>query len=165
MRVRFGSGVRCLEPGIHFVVPVIDRVFRQNIRTRIVAIQPQNITTKDGVALTVAGAIQYRIADIEKTYNAVCDLSGTLHESVAATVAREVSRRTLALCLPKDIEDAVVDSVDFSRWGIEVEGFSVTDFVKVKTYRLITGEIHKYSWSGSVNLDQAVGENKSDRAA
>jgi len=44
---RFGKYLRILQPGLNFVIPIIDVVRYRNITERLADVQPQDIITKD----------------------------------------------------------------------------------------------------------------------
>lgn len=60
---RLGKFHRQLEPGIHFIIPFIDRVIKIDMRERVVDVPPQEVITRDNVVVTVDGIIYYRVMD------------------------------------------------------------------------------------------------------
>jgi SPFH domain, Band 7 family protein len=58
---RLGKYHRTLYQGLHFVVPILDRVIKVDMRERVVDVPPQEVITRDNVVVTVDGIIYYRI--------------------------------------------------------------------------------------------------------
>jgi hypothetical protein len=144
IRVRLGKYQTVLEPGVHVRLPLIDRVFRQSIRRRFSLCPTQTVSTKDGKAVTLRGGLSYAIVDIALLHNSVHQAEDTIQTEAQAFVARYVRARNLEHCEPADLEDYVVDQIDLSRYGLGDVEFSLTDFVAVKTYRVIDGSPRDY---------------------
>jgi len=58
---RLGKYRGTLQPGFHFVNPIIDRTQTVDLRERVVDVPPQEVITRDNVVVTVDGIIYYRI--------------------------------------------------------------------------------------------------------
>ncbi len=58
---RLGRYQRTLYQGLHFVIPILDRVIKVDMRERVVDVPPQEVITRDNVVVTVDGIIYYRI--------------------------------------------------------------------------------------------------------
>jgi len=58
---RLGRYHRTLYQGLHFVIPILDRVIKVDMRERVVDVPPQEVITRDNVVVTVDGIIYYRI--------------------------------------------------------------------------------------------------------
>ena len=59
------------EPGLHFKVPVIDRVAKRvNLKEQVVDFPPQPVITKDNVTMRIDTVVFYQITDSKSyTYN------------------------------------------------------------------------------------------------
>ncbi len=67
---RLGKFYRRLGPGIHFVVPIIDRVIKVDMREHVVDVPPQEVICKDNVVVVVDAVVYYRVVDAPKAvYN------------------------------------------------------------------------------------------------
>lgn len=145
VRVRLGKHVKVLGAGIFWRIPGLDVVYRQSVRRRFSSIPTQTVTTRDGKAVTVSGALAYYIADIGTLYNTLHHAEDTIQTDAAALVARFVRDCDLADCTPGAVEASVNAALDLVRYGIGGAEFAVTDFVAVKTYRLMMGSPKDYS--------------------
>lgn len=151
LRIRLGKNVKELGPGTWIRVPFIDRVYRQSIRRRLSLISAQTLTTKDGHTITLAGSVGYQVRDLRKLYDTLHAAEDTIEAEVASKVSAFVTGRTLAECDPAALELHVREQIDLSQYGLEGQEFWLTNFVRVKTYRLLGGEIR--TWSRSAGLD------------
>ncbi len=58
---RFGKYLKTLYAGLHFVIPIVDRVIKVDLREQVVDVPPQEVITKDNVVVTVDGVIYYKV--------------------------------------------------------------------------------------------------------
>src|SRR5690625_3947051 len=64
---RFGRYIRNLEPGMHFIIPITDRVRKKLIvMESVLDIPAQNIISKDNVTIVADGVAFYRIEDASR---------------------------------------------------------------------------------------------------
>ena len=144
IRIRLGNRVELFREGIHFKAPLIDRVYVQNVRMRIVALYPQTLTTIDNKTITCAGSVRYRIKDIVKLYETIHQAEGTIRQHTEGLVAEFVVQRTLSDCTPSAISTYVTTKIDLSQYGLNDTKFFLTDFAVVKTLRLVGGDMQRY---------------------
>jgi len=53
-------------PGLVFVIPIIDRVVKLDLRTRVIDVPKQRVITKDNVTVDVDAVVYFRITDSQK---------------------------------------------------------------------------------------------------
>ena len=63
---RLGRLLGIKGPGLVFVVPIIDKVIKLDLRTRVIDVPKQRVITKDNVTVDVDAVVYYRITDPEK---------------------------------------------------------------------------------------------------
>ncbi|NPA80969.1 MAG: SPFH/Band 7/PHB domain protein [Thermotogae bacterium] len=121
---RFGKYQRTLYAGLHFVIPIVDRVIKVDLREQVVDVPPQEVITKDNVVVTVDGVIYYKVVKPEdvvyKVQNfklAVINLAQTNLRNIIGELtldetltSREVINSKLRITL-----DEATDS-----WGVKV---------------------------------------------
>jgi regulator of protease activity HflC (stomatin/prohibitin superfamily) len=67
---RFGKYRETLDPGLHLIVPFIDRIRRVDLREIVVDVPPQEVITKDNVVVTVDAVVYYQATDpVKLVYN------------------------------------------------------------------------------------------------
>ena len=67
---RFGKYKETLDPGLHLIVPFIERIKRVDMREIVVDVPPQEVITKDNVVVTVDAVVYYQATDpVKLVYN------------------------------------------------------------------------------------------------
>jgi len=122
---RFGRFIQTIDPGLHIIVPLIDRVgHRMVIQETVLDIPEQAVITKDNAAVLVDGIVYFRVMDVVKAAYQVAGLSNAL-EALAMTNLRSVigsmtfdetlsKREEISLQL-MTVLDAATDP-----WGVKV---------------------------------------------
>ncbi|MCK4416117.1 MAG: slipin family protein, partial [Thermoplasmatales archaeon] len=58
---RLGRLLGIKGPGLVFVVPIIDRVIKLDLRTRVIDVPKQRVITKDNVTVDVDAVVYFRV--------------------------------------------------------------------------------------------------------
>lgn len=67
---RFGRFRKILNPGLHLIIPFIEKVQRIDMREQVVDVPPQEVITKDNVVVTVDAVVYYQATDpVKLAYN------------------------------------------------------------------------------------------------
>lgn len=67
---RFGKYRETIDPGLHLIIPFIDRLRRVDMREIVVDVPPQEVITKDNVVVTVDAVVYYQATDpVKLVYN------------------------------------------------------------------------------------------------
>ncbi len=64
---RLGKYDRFANPGFHWIIPVIERMYKINITERMVDAEPQEIITNDNLNATVDAQVYYKVKDDEES--------------------------------------------------------------------------------------------------
>ena len=121
---RLGKFLRIWEPGLHLLVPFIDRVTKVDMRENVVDVPPQEVITKDNVAVTVDAVVYYEATDpfkliynVTNFYLAATKLAQTNLRNVVGEMQLDeslTSREKINITL-RDILDEATD-----KWGVRV---------------------------------------------
>jgi regulator of protease activity HflC (stomatin/prohibitin superfamily) len=122
---RLGRYRSTLEPGLNFIVPLLDSVvLEDSLREQTLDIDPHQAITKDNVNLEVDAIIYWRIYNLERTYYAVEDVEFAMQELVITTLRSEVGKTDLQEMFSsrETINRAMLDVLDEATapWGIKV---------------------------------------------
>lgn len=151
LRIRLGKHVTEFEAGLHFRIPYVDVVFRQTTRLQFVTMEPQTVTTQDGKTVTFAGVFGYVIEDLYKLYSTMQSIDTTIQSKVQGALAQYISTHPINECTPDMIEQAVVNELDISQYGLMQPELAITTYAVVRTYRLILDEHALYSTGQGTN--------------
>lgn len=151
IRVRRGKKIKVLQPGMHFRIPALDRFFVQGTRKRYMNTPTQTVTTYDGQALTVSGGTAYSIVDIGALYDTLRDAEDVIQIETLSLVAQYVASHTLEESRPEAIQSYVNANLKLERYGLGEASFLITDFVCVKTYRIINSNPKDWGSQGALN--------------
>ena len=76
----FGKLTSVKEPGFRLYLPILQTMYKVDMRTRVHELLPQHIITRDNVSASVTAVIYYHVEDAEKAVLRVTDVDqGTKH--------------------------------------------------------------------------------------
>ncbi len=61
--LRFGRMVGVRNPGFNFIVPIVDRLVKVDLRIVTMVLEPQEIITKDNVTIKVTAVVYFQVVD------------------------------------------------------------------------------------------------------
>ncbi|MDO8490532.1 MAG: SPFH domain-containing protein [Dehalococcoidia bacterium] len=87
--LRFGKFVGVRNPGLNFIIPIIDRMIKVDTRILTIILEPQEVITRDNVTIKVDAVVYFRVVDPVKAVVNVEDFvaAGT---QIALTTLRSV---------------------------------------------------------------------------
>jgi len=93
---RFGKWRRNMTPGLHIIIPFVDRMIKVNLTERMVDIQPQTVITKDKLNTVVDAVVYYKVNDVKKVLYNVDDHQTQLVSLARTTLRAVIGKMTLA---------------------------------------------------------------------
>lgn len=130
---RLGRLIGPRGPGLIFIIPIIDRIFRISMRIIVFDVPPQEVITKDNVACKVNAVLYYRvvssdksIVNVENFHEATNQLAQTTLRSVVGTAELDelLSQRDKLNQVIQQIVDEATDP-----WGIKIVAVEIKDVV------------------------------------
>jgi regulator of protease activity HflC (stomatin/prohibitin superfamily) len=121
---RLGRVVAVRDPGLNFIVPVIDRLRRVSMRIVTMPIQSQGIITRDNVSVDISAVAYFRVVDAEKSVVAIENVYSAIDQIAQTTLRKVVGQHTLDQALSEtdtinaDIRQ-ILDTTTLE-WGVEV---------------------------------------------
>jgi len=118
-------------PGLVFIIPIIDRYIKIDLRTRVIDVPKQRIITEDNVTVDVDAVVYFRVVDPQKAIVEVqrYDVATSLQ---AQTTLRDVlGRQNLDDLLSnreklnKSLQEIIDTATD--PWGIKVSAVTIRD--------------------------------------
>ena len=125
---RFGKYKRFAEPGLNWIIPVIDRLYRVNVTEMMVDAEPQEIITNDNLNARVDAQVYYKVKEDEVSVkNSVYKVHNVRHQivSLARTTLRNIIG-TMTLKSANSERGKINDQLhqilekETHNWGIEI---------------------------------------------
>ncbi len=122
---RFGRYTRTLPPGLHLIVPLIDRVGRKiNVMENVLDVPLQEIITKDNAMVAVDGVLFFQVLESAKAAYEVTDLQGAILNLSMTNIRTVMGSMDLDELLSHrdQINTKLLTVVDeaTSTWGVKV---------------------------------------------
>ena len=128
---RFGKFARILEPGWHFVLPIIHTYQKVDIRTKAVDVPEQDAITKDNVSIRINAVLYYKLFNAAKAVIAVEHYQYAVSQLAQTTMRNAVGSVTLDELLSdrEKISTDICRIIDEATdpWGIKVENVELKD--------------------------------------
>ena len=122
---RLGKYHRKLEPGLNFIVPLIDQIVMEDTtREQYIDIQPQNVITRDNIYLEVDAVLFWRIKDIVKSFYEIDDLEGSIRQLATTTLREVIAQNSVeeTNVARADMSQAILDQLNqiTEDWGVQI---------------------------------------------
>jgi len=128
---RLGRFSSVKGPGLYWIVPVVDRQFKLDLRTRTVAVEQQETITRDSVTIKVNAVLWYRIFDPEKAIVAVQNYGMAVYQLALTSLRNIIGQHQLDEVLKErdTINTTLRSIVDEATqpWGIHIEMVEMKD--------------------------------------
>ena len=125
---RLGKYYKLAQPGFHWIIPIVDRMFRVNITEQMIDAEPQEIITNDNLNARVDAQVYFRVKSDEKsvkgsTYD-VNDYSWQIVNLARTTLRNIIGTLTLKSAnsergrINKELHETL--NKETASWGIEI---------------------------------------------
>ena len=120
----FGRVKSELQPGFHWLLPVVHHVRKVRVRSVSLDLPPQRIVTRDGLVYNVDANVVYHVADAQAAAVQIDDVHQGCSRVIPMEICsllREQDSKQLADRSRLDEELAARLQLRLTRWGIQVE--------------------------------------------
>lgn len=129
---RFGRYTHTLQPGLHFIIPMVDRVgARISVREQVLNVPSQDVITRDNAMVRVDGVVFYQVMDAVKAAYEVNDLERAIVNLTLTNIRTVMGSMDLDELLShrEKINARLLDVVDeaTSTWGVKVTRIEIKD--------------------------------------
>lgn len=124
MVFRLGKVRNVREPGLRFMIPLVDRMRKVGMRTITMPIQSQQIITRDNVSIGVAAVAYFRRVDAVKSIVEIENVQVAIGQIAQTTVRNVVGRSLLDQVLTdtESLNESIKEILDRTtrQWGVYV---------------------------------------------
>ena len=128
---RLGKVVGVKQPGLNFIVPLIDKLQKVDMRVITLVVEPQEVITKDNVTMKVDAVVYFQVVNPEYAKVKVLDYIAATSQ-IAQTTLRSVlgqSELDEILAHREQINQRLREIIDevVEPWGVQVSLVEVKD--------------------------------------
>jgi regulator of protease activity HflC (stomatin/prohibitin superfamily) len=128
---RLGRLAGAKGPGLFFIIPIVDRIVKIDLRVVTLEIPPQEIITKDNVTMRVSAVLYFRVIDPERAVVRVADYVRATFQIAQTTLRSVIGQSELDELLSQRDQinlrlQQIIDE-QTEPWGIKVSVVEVKD--------------------------------------
>lgn len=130
VKERLGKFSGVLQPGLHFLIPFVDRIaYKQEMREQVLDIPPQTCITRDNIQVTVDGVVYLKVMDAERASYGIEDYRRASVNLAQTTMRSEIGKLDLheSFAEREKLNEAIVREIDRASdpWGIKVLRYEI----------------------------------------
>jgi len=128
---RFGKLQSDRKPGLNFIIPIIDRMMKIDMRVETLVVEPQEVITRDNVTVEVDAVVYFRVVNAQDAIIKVKDYAKATGQVALTTLRGVLGQSDLdELLAHRDrVNERLSHIIDdhTEPWGVEVSIVEVKD--------------------------------------
>ena len=134
---RLGKFHTILEPGLHIVIPFVDRIaYKHMLKEVPLEVPPQVCITKDNTQLSVDGILYFQVTDPMRASYGSSNYIAAITQLAQTTLRSVIGKMELDKTFEErdHINTAIVNAIDESaaNWGVKVLRYEIKDLTPPK---------------------------------
>lgn len=130
IKERLGKYNKTLKPGLHFLIPFVDRAaYRQEMREQVIDVPSQTCITKDNIEVEVDGLVYVKVMDSYKASYGIGNYKLASINLAQTTMRSEIGKITLddTFSEREQMNENIVREIDKASdpWGIKVMRYEI----------------------------------------
>lgn len=121
---RLGRVIGVRQPGLRFIIPIVDRLHIVSLRVVTMPIQSQGIITHDNVSVGVSAVAYYKVVDARKSVVAIENVAEAIDQIAQTTLRKVIGQHVLDEILAEteqlNLDIRVILERTATEWGVEV---------------------------------------------
>jgi regulator of protease activity HflC (stomatin/prohibitin superfamily) len=121
---RLGRVIGSRNPGLRFLIPVIDMMHRVSLRIVTMPIQSQGIITRDNVSVDVSAVAYFRVVDAVKSVVAIENAHAAINQIAQTTLRKVIGQHSLDETLAEtdriNADIRLILESTTAEWGVDV---------------------------------------------
>ena len=128
---RLGRLLGAKGPGLFFIIPIVDKMFRVDLRTAVIDVPVQEVITKDNVPVRVNAVVYFRVMDPEKSIVQVQNFIAATQQISQTTLRSGIGQAQLDQLLAEreelnaQLQEIIDEATD--PWGVKVSTVEIKD--------------------------------------
>ncbi len=137
VKERLGKFAGVLEPGLHVMLPFLDRAaYRQETREQVIDIPAQSCITRDNIQLEVDGVVYLKVVDAKKASYGIGNYRRAAVNLAQTTMRSEIGKLSLdgTFSEREQINEAIVREIDKASapWGVKMIRYEIRNIAPSK---------------------------------
>lgn len=157
-----GKFKKMLNPGWHFIFPIVNTYKKIDIRTKTVDVPEQEAITKDNVSIRINAVLYYKIFDASKAVLAVENFNYAVSQLAQTTMRNIVGSVSLdELLTQRDkLSTEICNIVDEATdpWGIKIENVELKDVALPEEMKRVIAKVAEAEREKQAVITKAAGE-------
>ena len=131
----------------------VEECLSTNVVPETMLVDPQSLTTKDGVSLVISTVVTFAIDDVKVFLLEIEGAGQVIEDATYGIVAHMIMERTWAELAEIDLANELSKTVRRAakRYGVQIVQVQIADFTRSRSLRLVLGHANKFPVVNAVN--------------